>query len=351
MSKQANVQDMGIEFPTAKKPHFKMINVGRKRPTRRWAVAVGTIKMGADAFHRVKNGTLPKGDALGLAEAAGITGAKKTPELIPMCHTLPLDQVTIHCVLNDEDNSVSVYCQAVAFAKTGVEMEALAGANNALLTIWDLTKGVDPNLQIGDIKLLVKTGGKSGIWINASGIPDWLHDQLPNPKSLKEKRVGILVMSDRASKGEYKDESGEVLNDIFINAGAEIVSHNVIPDDFNTIAEHINSVCSNQKPDLLIASGGTGPGPRDVTPDVLEQISDRMLNGLGDVLRTESLYFTDTAWLSRMTAGMVGATLVIAFPGSPKAVKECWDILEPFLGDALNKIAKQGFECHRTDYQ
>ena len=93
----------------------------------------------------------------------------------------------------------------------------------------------------------------------------------------------------------------------------------------------------------MIASGGTGPGPRDVTPDVLVKISDRMLDGLGDVLRNESLHFTDTAWLSRMTAGMVDSTLVIAFPGSPKAVTECWSILEPFLGDALNKIAKQGF--------
>ena len=104
-------------------------------------------------------------------------------------------------------------------------------------------------------------------------------------------------------------------------------------------------ICREQKPDLLIASGGTGPGPRDVTPDVLVKISDRMLDGLGDVLRTESLYFTYTAWLSRMTACMVGATLVIAFPGSPKAVKECWDILSPFLGDALDKIKKQGFEA------
>jgi cyclic pyranopterin phosphate synthase len=97
-----------IEFPTAKEPNFKMIDVGRKRPTRRRAVAVGTITMGVKAFERVKNGTLPKGDVLALAEAAGITGAKKTPEMIPMCHTLPLDQVTIHCALDDQANSVSV---------------------------------------------------------------------------------------------------------------------------------------------------------------------------------------------------------------------------------------------------
>lgn len=341
MSKQDNM----IEFPVAEEPHFKMIDVGRKRPTRRRAVAVGTITMGAEAFDRVKNGTLPKGDVLALAEVAGIAGAKKTPEMLPMCHTLPLDQVTIHCALNDAEYSVSVYCQAAAFAKTGVEMEALAGVNNALLTIWDLTKGVDPNLQIGGIELLVKTGGKSGVYTNPNGIPDWLETQLPDTQSLKYKRVAILVMSDRAASGEYEDKSGPALKEILEDAGAEIIVQNVIPDDAKTIAENMQEICHTQKPDLMIASGGTGPGPRDVTPDVLAEISERMLDGLGDVLRNESLHFTDTAWLSRMTAGMVGATLVIAFPGSPKAVVECWSILEPFLGDALNKIAKQGFEC------
>ena len=340
MSKLENM----IEFPTANEPHFKMIDVGRKRPTRRRAVAVGTITMGAEAFDRVKNGTLPKGDVLALAEAAGIMGAKKTPEMIPMCHTLPLDQVTIHCALNEAESSVSVYCQAVAFAKTGVEMEALAGVNNALLTIWDLTKGVDPNLEIGAVNLLVKTGGKSGVYTNPKGIPDWLAAQLPDPQSLKGKKAAYLIMSDRAASGEYEDKSGPVLQKLLEDAGAEIIEHDVIPDDAETIEQNILSLCKSQALDLLIASGGTGPGPRDVTPDVLEKISDRMLDGLGDVLRTESLHFTDTAWLSRMTAGMVGATLVIAFPGSPKAVKECWDILEPFLGDALNKIAKQGFK-------
>lgn len=335
--------DKMIEFPTAKEPHFKMIDVGRKRPTRRRAVAVGTITMGAEAFQRVKNGTLPKGDVLALAEAAGITGAKKTPEMIPMCHTLPLDQVTIHCDLDEATNSVSVYCQAVAFAKTGVEMEALSGANNALLTIWDLTKGVDPNLEIGAVRLLVKTGGKSGVYTNPNGIPDWLAAQLPDPQSLRDKKVAFLIMSDRAASGEYEDKSGPVLKTLLQEAGADIVAHEVIPDDAETIESSIRAICTTHKPALLIASGGTGPGPRDVTPDVLEAISDRMMHGLGDVLRTESLYFTDTAWLSRMTACMVGATLVIAFPGSPKAVKECWDILEPFLGDALDKIAKQGF--------
>lgn len=332
-----------ITFPIANEPHFKMIDVGRKRPTRRRAVAVGSIKMSSDAFERIKASTLPKGDVLALAEAAGMMGAKKTPELLPMCHTLPMDQVTIHCVLNDADNSVSVYCQAAAHAKTGVEMEALAGVNIALLTIWDLTKGVDPNLFIGDIKLLVKTGGKSGVWINPDGIPDWLAEQLPTERVLDGMKAAVLVMSDRASSGDYEDKSGAVLLELLGDAGAELTQKRVIPDDAQTIAENLREICASEQPDLLIASGGTGPGPRDVTPEVLTEVCDRMLDGLGDYMRAESLHFTDTAWLSRMNAGMCGTTLVVTFPGSPNAVKECWSIIAPFVGNALAKIKKQGF--------
>lgn len=336
-----------LNFSASAKPNFSMVDVGRKRPTRRRAVACGTIRMNRTAFDAIRNGTLPKGNVLALAEAAGIMGAKNTPTLIPMCHTLPLDQVTIHCNMDEQDCCITVYAQAVAFAKTGVEMEALAGVNAALLTIWDLTKGKDPNLSIEGIRLLIKTGGKSGVWVNPDGIPAWLEEQLPEAAFLKGKSAAILVMSDRASKGEYKDESGICLKTLLSEAGADIKAYEIIPDEADKIEQSILKICREQKPDLLIASGGTGPGPRDVTPDVLAKISDRMLEGLGDVLRFESLYFTDTAWLSRMTAGMVGATLVVAFPGSPKAVKECWDILSPFLGDALDKIKKQGFEALR----
>ncbi len=339
-----NNKEQIISFPLETEPTFKMINVGRKRPTRRVAIASGSIFVNQEAFDKIKTKTMPKGDVLAMAEVSGIMGSKNTPDMLPMCHPLPLDQVTIHCTMNEENNSITVYCQAVAFAKTGVEMEALAGVNAALLTIWDLSKGVYPALKLGEVSLLVKTGGKSGVWINPNGIPDWLEEQVSALKcSLTGKKIAVTVMSDRASKGDYEDKSGPVLIKFIEQSGAELADYIVIPDDAKTIANNISKICREKKPDLLIASGGTGPGPRDVTPDVLEEISDRMLDGFGDLLRTESLHFTDTAWLSRMTAGMVGSTLVIAFPGSPKAVQECLDIISPFLDDALNKIAKQGF--------
>ncbi len=340
MSKSENL----INFPTATKPNFKIVDINRKRPTRRRAIACGTIYMSVEAFKALESGTLPKGNVLALAEAAGIMGSKKTADIIPLCHPLSLEEVDVTCSLDSEKNSVTVYTQAMTFAKTGVEMEALVAANTALLTIWDLTKGIDPSLQIGGVELLAKTGGKSGMWTNPRGIPDWLAEQLPSEETLQGATAGVLVMSDRASQGDYEDESGKLLLKLMEKAGAEISHYQVIPDDKSTITSSIKSHIENHKPDLLIASGGTGPGPRDVTPEVMEEVCDRMLDGLGELLRTESGYFTDTAWLSRMNAGMLGSTLIVTFPGSPKAVKECWDIISPFIGTALARIKKQGYE-------
>ena len=333
-----------IDFPGALQPNFTMIDVGLKRPTRRYAMACGRIVMGKQVFQAIVQGTLPKGNALALAEAAAVMAAKKTADIIPLCHPLSLEQVQIHFDLNAEDYSLWVYAQALASAKTGVEMEALAAVHAALLTIWDLSKGIDPNLSIDNIRLLAKTGGKRGLWTNAQGIPNWLARQLPSEQHLAHIKAGVVVMSDRASRGEYSDQSGKSLVDRLKAAGASLSDYQIIPDDAATIAETLRLHCQQHQPDLLIACGGTGPGPRDVTPEVLEKICTRILSGFGELLRAESAYHTRTAWLSRMTAGMLGATLIIAFPGSPKAVDECWQIITPFIGDALQKIKQQGYE-------
>ena len=337
-----------LHISHSEQKHFNMINVGRKRPTSRIAVAYGKIQLTQQAYSTIKERKLPKGDVLALAEVAAILGAKKTPEIIPMCHTLPLDEVSTHFVFDEETLAIEVFCQAAAHAKTGVEMEALTGVNAALLTIWDLTKAIEPNLMIGDIKLLVKTGGKSGIWTNPNGIPSWLQEQLSITKTTNPFQAAIVVMSDRASQGIYEDESGKLLQQKIKHANGNVVTYRLIPDEASTIKSTLIDICETSNIDLILASGGTGPGPRDVTPEVLTSIADRELIGFGEMLRRESAYFTDTAWLSRMSAVMLGKTLIISFPGSPKAIHECWGIIEPFIGDALTKIKKQGFEVQHA---
>ena len=147
-----------------------MADVAAKAVTYRLALASGKITVGEKAFNMLKNKSLPKGDALALAEFAGIQAAKQTATLIPLCHPISLNRVSIHTRLRAEDHAVEVYAVAEIDAKTGVEMEALCGLNIALLTIWDLTKPINAALQISDIRLQYKSGGKRGDWVHPDGL-------------------------------------------------------------------------------------------------------------------------------------------------------------------------------------
>jgi len=147
-----------------------MADVAAKPVTYRLALASGKIHVGDQAFRLLKDKSLPKGDALALAEFAGIQGAKQTAALIPLCHPISLNRVSIHTRLRQDEFAVEVYAVAEINAQTGVEMEALCGLNVALLTIWDLTKPINAALEITDIKLLFKSGGKRGDWVHPDGL-------------------------------------------------------------------------------------------------------------------------------------------------------------------------------------
>jgi len=157
---------------------YKMVDVSSKEVTHRKALATGEIILGSQVIELIKAKKMPKGDPLSIAEVAGINGAKKTSELIPLCHPLPLDHISLHTEIDVKKYSIIVYCLVSANSKTGVEMEALSGVNSALLAIYDLSKIVDANLKIINIKLLVKSGGKNGLWINPDGIPDKIKNTL-----------------------------------------------------------------------------------------------------------------------------------------------------------------------------
>ncbi len=157
---------------------YKMVDVSDKAITHRKALASGEILLGSKIIDMIKNKKMPKGNPLSIAEVAGINGVKKTSELIPLCHPLSLDHISLHAEINDEKNSVIVYCLVSANSKTGVEMEALSGVNSALLAIYDLSKIVEPNLKITNTKLLVKSGGKKGLWINPDGVPEKIKNVL-----------------------------------------------------------------------------------------------------------------------------------------------------------------------------
>jgi len=153
---------------------FNMVDVSSKKETFRRALASGKIYVGKEVFELIKNNKMPKGNPIALAEVSAVLGVKKTSELIPLCHPLPIDHTATKIIMNEEEASLEVFCVVSTSAKTGVEMEAIMGVNAALITIYDLSKIVNPNLKIDNIKLLIKEGGKSGLWKNPDGLPDFL---------------------------------------------------------------------------------------------------------------------------------------------------------------------------------
>ncbi len=142
----------------------KMVDVGGKDVTRRRAVAECWVELGPELCARIVDGELPKGDVLAVARIAGIQAAKRTPELIPLCHGLPLDQVRVELEVRCDEGRVRIETEATCSAKTGVEMEALTAASVAALALYDMCKGVRKGILIGGLRLLRKEGGRSGTW-------------------------------------------------------------------------------------------------------------------------------------------------------------------------------------------
>lgn len=141
-----------------------MVDVGGKDDTVREALAQGSIFMNEECFAKVQEGTMQKGDVLGVARIAGIMGAKRTSDLIPLCHVLNLTKVSIDFELIPDCRQIRATCTVGTTGKTGVEMEALTGVNIALLTIYDMCKAVDKTMEMGQIRLVRKSGGKSGLF-------------------------------------------------------------------------------------------------------------------------------------------------------------------------------------------
>ncbi len=314
---------------------FHMADVRRKRITQRRAVAVGELHPGADAFAAIVERRLPKGDALAMAEIAGLQGAKHASQLMPLCHPLLLELVEVRCLPDSDRQVIRVYCEAATEARTGVEMEALAGVNAALLTLYDLTKPVQPALQLSGIRLLFKEGGKQGLWLHPQGMTDAerAHYRPHSPARLDGWRCAVLTLSDRASSGDCVDRSGPLLVDGLQALGAEVVTSALLADERAPLADRLRALAASNI-GLVLTTGGTGLGTRDTTPEALADVATRRVPGLAELFRSESRQHTPLAWLSRADAVLIDQTLVIALPGSPKAVQQALEILAPLLAHA-----------------
>jgi len=286
-----------------------MFDVGDKPETLRTAVAQAIVKVEPATITLIKEGKSPKGNIVDAARLAATMGAKKTWDILPYCHPIPIDSIKVDVLLKEQ--SIEITVDVKNTAKTGVEMEALTGACIGALTVYDMLKPVDETLSIESVKLLSKRGGLKTFFERFD-------------KGLK---AAVLVMSD--SRGEKEDQSGKVVIDRLVKNGFEVVEYKVIPDEVDLIESELKRFCDELKVDIVLTSGGTGLGPRDVTPEATKKVIEKEVSGVAEVLRAYGQRRTPLSMLSRGVAGVRGNTVIVNLPGSVKAVSESLDSLFP----------------------
>ena len=298
-----------------------MVDVTDKVSTTRVAKAKGQIAMLHETISAIQDDTLPKGNVLTTAKIAGVQAAKKTAALIPMCHQLNLTFVDIEFDIQTE--SIVIKSTVKTKEATGVEMEALTAVSVAALTIYDMCKAVDKTMTLGEITLVDKKGGASG------------HAVAYRPA------VGIITMSDGVAAGKREDKSGKILSDGFAQAGCAIEKQLVLPDGSEELRKTIKSWIDSGV-ELIITTGGTGLGPRDLTIPVLETMFDSRLPGIEQALHAYGRGKLATASLSRLAAGVVGSAIIICLPGSPGAVRDGLKVLIPTIFHAFHMMKGEG---------
>ena len=300
-----------------------MRDVSSKYQTLRTARAAATLRVAASTIEAIQSGNVPKADPVGVARVAGIQAAKNTATLLPYCHQVPLDYVGIDIVL--EAASIVVTTEVKAIWKTGVEMEALVAASVASLTLYDMLKGIDDGMEIGTVRLLEKKGGTSDIKASGSGMA-----------------AAVLVISDSVHAGTRTDTSGRLAVERQKGLGFHVTRYKYIPDDRTMIEQELRELTDSRSVDLIITTGGTGVGQRDVTPEATNAIIDRRLGGVEEVLRTFGRDRTPTAMLSRGVAGTCGHTLVVNLPGSKTGVEDGMSALFPAIFHAFAVMRGEG---------
>lgn len=302
-----------------------MRDVSSKSNTLRTAIAVAQLKVGASTIKAINSGNVPKADPLGVARIAGIQAAKNTSLLIPYCHQVPLDWVDVRCELRDV--SIEITSEVKAVWKTGVEMEALVGASAAALTLYDMLKIIDESMEIVSVKLLEKTGGKSQV------------------KEMGERlKAAVLVMSDSVSARKKMDVSGKVLVEKLRGFRVQVSSYRVMPDDASKIEIELKRLSDKEKVDLIVTTGGTGIGPRDVTPGTTRRVIERELEGVEELLRSYGQERTPFSMLSRGVVGIRGKTLIINLPGSRKGVEDGIAAIFPAIFHTFRMMRGEGHE-------
>ena len=288
-----------------------MVNITKKSNTLRIAVATATVKVSKpETIEAIEQRKIPKGDVFEFARAAGLFGVKKTSDVIPDCHPLPIEYTAITYEIVGLTIIITVEVHTIY--KTGVEVEAMHGASVTALTMYDMLKPIDKGVEIENIKLLKKSGGKS----------DLKNARFP------EIKAAVVVCSDSVFENKAQDSSGKAIISRLNQWDINTEKYEIVPDEVNIIrAKAIELSKSGYQ--LIIFTGGTGLSPRDVTPEAITPLIDRNIDGIMETTRRYGQERMPYAMLSRGVAGFIGETLALTFPGSKSGVEESMDALFP----------------------
>ena len=288
-----------------------MVDITHKIITQRTATAQAIVKVGSsETIKAIQNKTVPKGDVLEVARTAGLFAVKNTSNAIPDCHPLPIEYTAIAYDIKEMEIHIEITVKTIY--KTGVEVEAMHGASIVALTMYDMLKPIDKNVEISTVKLLHKKGGKS---------------DFNDVKSLSLD-VAVVVCSDSVSKGTKEDKAGKAITSKLNKLGLEVANYTIIPDEIVDIQNTITDLKTN-KTDLIVLTGGTGLSNRDVTPEAVIPMLDRRIPGIEEAIRSYGQDRTPYAMLSRSVVGFIENTLVIALPGSTNGASESMDAIFP----------------------
>lgn len=288
-----------------------MVDITQKIKTLRVAVAEAFVKVGNPATIRaIKNNEVPKGNVLEMAKTAGLLAVKNTHQTIPDCHPLPIEFTSVNYEI--EESGIRILFKVKTVYKTGVEVEAMHGASVVALTMYDMLKPIDKNIEIEKIRLVEKKGGKSDFNKHSSRLS-----------------ASVIVCSDSISKGKKEDRAGKAIIKKLEESKVAINAYEIIPDELEVIRSKALEYAETDN--LVIFTGGTGLSFRDVTPEALEPILERRIPGIEEAIRNYGQERMPYAMLSRSIAGTIGNSLILGLPGSTKGASESMDAVFPHL--------------------